>query len=942
MDEVRIMDRSRLEKVNRLAGEALSLHGDARKQFLEEACLREPSLRSEVQQILDAHHRMGDFLEKPIVDCLSEWLGHGSKISGEAFIGPYKILEPLAEGGMGSVYLTERDTGSGKQKLALKVIRSGLANRETRARFASEHHALAHMDHPNLARLYEAGTTENDEPFFTMEYVPGQPISDFCKKHAMGLDERLDLFGQVCEGIRHAHQRGIIHRDLKPANVMAFFQDDQPVAKIIDFGIARAIGGRPLADLSIHTAQGSILGTPSYMSPEQVDSGGMEVDTRTDVYALGALLYELLTGVPPFEFTAKVSLGEMLHIIKEEDPPNPSRRLVQRRVSHKEDEIITAQQLEGDLNRIVMKALAKDCRLRYDSVSTLLSDMDAFRQGLPIAAGPPSSWYRLGKSIRRNRAVFAAGALVFLSLVLGLGLALLQTTRARQAQLVAEKEAARHQAVRIFLGKLLTLPIPRDANRDIKAVTLLDQAAALIDHEFGDDPLARSSVHEVIGASYESLGWYDKAHDHYEQNLATRREVLGAKHPDTLASMERVARILLRRKKYAEAEQYYKKTIELMRQELVEAHLYLLRARRGLADTLRRRNMPQEALVIYEDVIEKSGQSLGQNHEETQRAIQGKAYALKRLSRTDEAVDLIRKLLYNQQRYQGPNHPTTLSYMGTLADLFYDLGRYQEAKILYRDLIQRSRKMLGEGHLDTLSAQFGLMLVLQQTGRLEEAEAICRSVFKLRVQHLGELHPETLKARNSLGSLLIGLKRYEEAEFILSRDLERHRNVLGNADPKTLRVGNNLAHLYFELGQYQKALDLTKNLLLLASDAKEKSRVFLMATHAEALQKLGRFEEAANHFEDVVRIARNDLAKGSPFTAAFLCLFGECLTRLSRFEEAQAALIESYEALNTEPSSYLANTLTALIKLYDQWGKTNEVAKWSALIKEMGIKLESD
>ena len=412
----------------------------ARASFLEDSCGADAGLRGRVERLLAANAHVGRFLEPPTAAATVAWEGPSHWGGPEQAIGPYRLLEPIGEGGMGTVYMAEQ-TAPVRRMVALKVIKPGMDSRQVLARFEAERQALALMDHPNIAKVHDAGTTEQGRPYFVMELVKGVPITHFCDKRRLTLRERLELFIPVCQAVQHAHQKGVIHRDLKPSNVLVALYDGVPVPKVIDFGVAKATGQK-LTEATLFTGFGAVVGTPEYMSPEQAELNQLDVDTRSDVYSLGVLLYELLTGTTPLApgRLKEAAVLEILRVIREEEPPRPSTRLstTEELPSIAADRGVEPRKLaglvRGELDWVVMKALEKDRNRRYETASGLAADLRRYLDDEPVMACPPSVRYRLGKLARRNKGLLATSAVVLIALVAGTAVATWQAVRATRAE----------------------------------------------------------------------------------------------------------------------------------------------------------------------------------------------------------------------------------------------------------------------------------------------------------------------------------------------------------------------------------------------------------------------------------------------------------------------------------------------------------------------------
>ena len=527
-----------------------------RSAFLEQACGGDEELRREVESIL-AHH--GDTsLESDFDMGLLRDLGTAKQPAGSSpsVIDDYRLVQELGEGGMGEVWEAEQQRPI-RRRVALKLIKRGMDSREVLARFESERQALALMSHPSIARIYDAGVTVQGRPYFAMEYVAGVTVTEHCDADRLTVRERLELFVQVCQGVQHAHRKGVIHRDIKPSNVLVTVEDGRPIPKIIDFGIAKAVAQR-LTERTLFTELGQWIGTPEYMSPEQAGMSDLDVDTRTDVYSLGALLYELLAGTAPFaaEELRRSGFDEMRRRIREEEPRPPSTRITppgrrRRQSSLGDASVVVAKnrrrepaslerELRGDLDWITMKALEKDRSRRYGSPSELAADLERHLRHRPVVAGPPSGHYRLGKFVRRHRfgvatATLAAAVLVIGLVVAGFGLA------------TARREASHSRQVADFLSEMFYSLDPGAPVAATSVSQVLDQSARRLATEFEDQPLVRARLLAAVGKAYATLGSWDQARRLMEEALEIERLHLGEDHPQVAATLTELRRRLEKR-----------------------------------------------------------------------------------------------------------------------------------------------------------------------------------------------------------------------------------------------------------------------------------------------------------------------------------------------------------------------------------------------------------
>jgi serine/threonine-protein kinase len=581
---------------------------DERAAFLDAACTGDAALRRRVEALLQAHDDPGGILGEPTPDpgtTVGSGAGHDEAIG--IHIGPYKLLQKLGEGGMGAVYLAEQEQPI-RRRVAVKIIKANVDSGHILGRFEQERQALALMDHPNIAKVFEAGkmdagadalpgTAWQGRPYFVMELVKGIPITQYCDQERLSPRERLQLLIPVCQAVQHAHQKGIIHRDLKPSNVIIALYDGKPIPKVIDFGVAKATGQK-LTERTMFTEVGQIIGTLEYMAPEQAELNNLDIDTRSDIYSLGVILYELLTGAPPFtgKQLRSAAFAEMLRMIREVDPPRPSTKL-----SHCEElpSIAAKRKLEprkltrlmhGDLDWIVMKALEKDRGRRYETATGLAMDLERYLHDDPVLAGPPGASYRLHKFLRRNRGPVLAATLVLLALVLGVVLSSWQAFRAKQAEASAlraegqalaqkrraDEEAAIARAVSEFLrNDLLGQADPRAQSggaqspvRNVTLRTILDRAAARIPGRFREQPLVEAAIRETIGSAYHGLGEYDLAQLHLEAAATVYRDSLGGGDVVTLACEHNLAHLYKEQGQYAKAEALCLRMLEACRQKL--------------------------------------------------------------------------------------------------------------------------------------------------------------------------------------------------------------------------------------------------------------------------------------------------------------------------------------------------------------------------------------
>jgi non-specific serine/threonine protein kinase/serine/threonine-protein kinase len=733
-------------------------------------------------------------------------------------IGPYRLLQKVGEGGMGEVWEAEQ-TEPVRRRVALKVIKKGLDTRRVVARFEAERQALALMNHPNVAMVFDAGETPGGRPYFAMEFVKGEPITSYCDRHRLSTRERLELFIAVCDGVQHAHQKGIIHRDLKPSNILVTIDDEaRPAPKIIDFGVAKATR-HSLTDSTLFTEFGQLIGTPEYMSPEQAEMTGTDVDTRTDVFSLGIVLYELLAGTLPLDVstTRRAGIAEIQRQIREDEPPRPSARVsvltdespavLNRRLP---DVATLRRGLKGDLDAITMKALEKERTRRYGSATELGADIRRFLNNEPVLATPASTVYKTRKFVRRHRlAVTLAGALALLVAGFAATMAVQarriarERDRANQQAARAEQEAERARQVSGFLVDLFEISDPDKARGStITAREVLDYGAKRIEGELQGEPELRAELMGAMGRVYLSLGLSDDAARLLRVVLGTEEAVHGPRHPHVATAHFDLAQALQGLGDFATARTHIQEAIAQRRALTPDDALALAKAlaigagiELEAGDFATAESTYRESLPLFE--------SLGSAGDADRAdALVALAVLKEYIGRNDEVEPLYEEALAIRRSGGGDHEPSELA--GTLSNMglwLTKVGRYPEAERRLEESLAIKKRLYGEDHAAVALTLYKLAELNVAKGDPAAAEPLARRAVTILEAKLPGDHWRTAFARSILARALTVLGRYTEAEPLLLESCPVLQASRGAQAPPTRDCLRHLAELYDAWGQ---------------------------------------------------------------------------------------------------------------------------------------------
>jgi serine/threonine protein kinase len=868
---------------------ALQREDPARRQaYLDQACARKPELRSQVEHLLWLYDGAGSFLEKPAAtaQATGAFQQHAPEPAspGEAAgarIGPYQLLEPIGEGGMGSVWMAQQ-TEPVKRLVAIKLIKAGMDSALVIARFEAERQALALMDHANIARVLDAGTTLAGWPYFVMDLVKGMAITRYCDEHHLTPRQRLELFLPVCQAVQHAHQKGIIHRDLKPSNVLVALYDGQPVPKVIDFGVAKA-AGQTLTEKTLVTGFGAIVGTLEYMSAEQAEVNQFDIDTRSDIYSLGVLLYEQLTGSPPFSRKDKTGVLEMLRVIREQEPTRPSAKLstaegLPTLAANRGTEPAKLTRLvRGELDWIVLKALEKDRGRRYETANGFAMDIQRYLRDEPVLAGPPSATYRLRKFVRRNRGVVLAASLVVLTLLLGIlgtTVGLVLAEQARQAE----------------------------ADQRVRA-----------EGERDDKERARKAAADAAAAEKSAKEQAQRDRDAKEQAL--QKETQERKYAQAIADFV---------------------THDFLALTSVEGQDRFA----GISTVRLDKDAPLRQLLdrAAEKLNERT--DLNSRIEAELRWMIGVNY--RGLGETALAIPFLERCLALRKELVGPDHEETLNAQNSLAVALGSAGQYDLAVQLYEDVLKLRKAKLGADHADTLASINNLAVGYDDAGKLELALPLYEETLKVRTAKFGADHPDTLMSMNNLaegylaaGKLELALPLLQEAAAGVEKRNFQHHHAHA--------IVNNVIACHEELKQFDQAEPWHRKwLAVVRKQAGTDSGMavsWLTALGWNLLQQQ-KWTDAEVVLRECLAL-RAKLQPGSWTMFSTQSMLGGALLGQKKYADAEPLLLNGYAGLKQRAATIplpgkiaLTETLTRLVQLYEATGKTDDAAKWRDVLQQ--------
>ena len=896
------MTPERWDRVWSLFEAALERPAPERAALLDAACTGDPELRAEVERYLRADAAAPSLLDagpgEPAVGDPALLRVDAPAVVGRA-VGPYRVIRELGRGGMGVVYLAER--ADVQKTVALKLVRGSLASPESGERFLLERRVLARLEHPHVARLLDAGVTDDGLPYFAMEYVDGVPLTDYCDGHRLPVRARLELFGRVCEAVEYAHRNLVVHRDLKPSNILVT-EDGTP--KLLDFGIAKLLEGD--ADDGL-TGTGMRLMTPEYAAPEQLR--GEPVTTATDVYALGVVLYELLSGHRPYQLRGR-SPGEVERVVLQTVPPRPSTaasRAEERPKGGEGTERLTPEgvsaargtsperlrrQLAGDLDTIVLKALAKEPQERYASARQLLDDTRRHLGGRPVLARPSTAGYRARKFVRRNRWGVVTAAVVVLALVGGAAAATAGFVRATRAEARAREDAATAERVSAFLVGLFKVADPREARGNaVTAREMLDSGATKVEKELSAQPLVQARLMQTMGDAYASLGIYGEASRLLERSRTTRERLLGPSAPELGDNLTALGNLYREQGRYEDADTVGRRGAQILERALGPDDPRVARSLSSLGDLYRRQGRYAEAESLVTRSLRIDERAFGANAEQVADDLSKLAGILAEQGRQAEAEPLFLRVLQMRERAYGPDHPRVGLAVGNLAAAQFEQNKVASAEPLQRRSLAISSKAFGPEHTGVAMDLYNLANIVSARGDRAQALTLYGRAMAIWERRFGPDHPYVAAALNGMSATYFRDERYAESVPLLRRSLAIREKTLAPDHPFIGMSAHNLGFSYGQLGRRAEAEQLMRRALAIREKTLEPSAQHLTDSYRELARLYrdqGRYADAESMYQRAMKQWESAGRPRDPDWIAIMRESAEVMRRRGRTADAAA------------------------------------------------------
>jgi serine/threonine-protein kinase len=905
-------------------------------------------------------------------------------------IGTYQIIRQMGEGGMGSVYLGIRADKEFKKHVAIKVIKKGMDSGAIVARFRRERQILASLDHPSIAKLLDGGTTEDGLPYFVMEYIQGKSVNEYCDNHKLTIRERLQIFCKICAAVQYAHQNLVVHRDLKPGNILV---TPDGTVKLLDFGIAKLLNLDSFSEDLPPTATDVRIMTPDYASPEQ--ARGDPITTSSDVYSLGIILYELLSGQRPFHF-ANQNPVDILRVISEQEAVKPSTA-ISKSLDLPTDRVSALRnatpeklqkELRGDLDNIILMALRKEPQRRYASVEAFSDDINRYLKGHPVIARKGTWSYRAGKYVKRHKGAVAAVAGLFLLLTTFSVIVTFQNIKiSRQSAEIAKqrdvaiKSEQKAQEVTNFLANLFEINDPAQSKgENLTARQLLDRGAEKLQKEFKDQPEVQAELMHRVGMIYKELGMYDQAEMLIRQALQTRKSLFGPAHVTVAQSTNDLAMVLKFKGKLNEAEKLYRESQAIFRKAYGNEHVEVATSLNNLAIVLgdegrfdeaeklsrealamdrkllgkmdpgvatdlnnlamllQQKGKLDEAEKLFREALAILHKEYGHEYPEVARDLNNLAIVLQKKGQFDEAEKLSREVLALDRKLLGNDHPYVSRDLGNLGVVLNIKGNVDEAEKLFRETLDRDRKQLGTEHPFVALDLWRLSQLVMNQGKLDEAESLQRGALAMHRKLLGNEHPSVAGDMNGLAMVLYEKGQMDEAEKLLREALALHRKLLGSEHTQVATNLSNLAIVLQQKGKQDEAEKLAREAVDLGQKLLGNEHPYVaawLATLAEVRLSQGNIHDATAISEQALAFPKEKLAADSRYRARLEGTLGAILLSEKKYTESEPLLLDGYKVLAAQEKGLRSTEriLQRIVNLYWAWGKPDKAAEYQKLTK---------
>jgi eukaryotic-like serine/threonine-protein kinase len=937
------------QKLKQIFSEALKLEGSEQNAYIENMCGDDQQLLEEAKSLIRAYNSPGPLdrsLNEVKVSALTDYQSE-EKRGKKA--GSYKIVGELGHGGMGSVYLAERADGQFDQRVALKLLRTGFTTENQTRRFLAERQILASLNHKNIARLLDGGVTDDGQPFYVMEYIDGQPIDRYCDEKKLTISRRLELFLEVCKAIQYAHQKLIVHRDLKPSNILV--EDDGSV-KLLDFGIAKALNSDELMTGRMPLTKTGLLPlTPAYASPEQVR--GENIATASDIYQLGVVLYELLTGSRPYEVTGR-SPSEVEQIICRQQPTRPSTAITKLPSVAEEEETTPVQissarqtqpeqlqkQLRGDLDTIVLKALRKEPERRYESAEKLASDIHNYLSGKPVSAHPDSLMYRGKKFITRHKAGVLSGAAIVLLLV---GYAVTITWHSQQTQTaleLAEQEAVKAAQVTDFLMDMFEASDPNQfPGTTVTAGDLLERGVQQAE-QLENQPEIQAQMMDLTGRIYMNLGQYDLAGSLLERGLELRQEIFEPNHAGISESLHNLGVLKWNRGRYETAEEYLRESLQMKRQIYHTDNESIATTMSALAIVLKELRNFDQAEPLYREALAINLDLFGEVHEDVAYSLNNLGNFLESTGEFQKAEEHYLKSLNIYRELYGNDHPQVAGRLNNLGGLQINKGDLREAMKFHEEALKIRQSVFDEMHPDIAESYYNLGIVHMDLEHYEQAEQHLQKALTIRQTVLDSLHPNTSQTLNVLGILNQRTDNFEAATEYFTKALEIQKSQLGEKHSEVGIQLNNIGLLLVRQERFSEAMETLERAREIMNHNFEYDhplQTYPFLGMANVYMRTGRPVQAEPLIREALSIQQASADPGNWLIGHIMALLGSCLADQEQFEEAENYLLGGYEILEKQFGVEHARTQTAigyLVGLYENLPHDEKAAAYRELLSD--------